>query len=434
MNTVVGRDHSSSRFRWARAVALGLLLALFTIGFFQRFSPATFSAPIGAEFGLSAAQLGVFAAANFWVYTAMQVPVGVLIDRYGTRLVVCAGGAVTALGTVVLGVAPGYGVALLGPMLVGLGTSGIFVGLMKFNATWFPAYRYGLVTGLTMFVGNLGSILAEGPSAGLLSVLSWRSIFLTVGVVSMVVTVAAWFTVRDTPEARGFPRVVAPAPSGDGSSGGSVLRDVVRSRQLWAVFFAVVGTNGTFYAFSGLWGVPMLRDSFDLDNRSAALYTTVALAVYGVGNLAVGFVSDRMGRRRPLILACSVSALLGWAGLVWAPWEPGVSAIVLYVLVGLAGSQVVVGFAAVKESFPPAVAATALGVVNVGAFLASGLIQPVFGAVLDVLAGDSARALGDYRVALGIPLVLAVVGFVFSLRVRETLGPRGGVREAHDIA
>ncbi len=200
----------------------------------------------------------MFAAANFWVYTAMQVPVGVLIDRDGTRLVVCAGGAVTPLGTVVLGVAPGYGVALLGPMLVGLGTSGIFVGLMEFNVTWFPAHRYGLVTGITMFVGDLGSILAEGPSPGLLSVLSWRSIFL------IAATAVAWST-----SARSSP---------PGSSSPSSARCWTCSR-----------------------GIPHTRS-------------------------------------------------------------------------------------------------------------------------------------GTYRAALGIPLVLAVVGFVFSLRVRETLGPRGGIREADTIA
>lgn len=411
------------RYRRLRALSFGSLLALFVVGFFQRFSPATFAQSISTEFSLTASQLGLFAAVNFWVYTALQVPAGVLIDRYGTRLFVGVGGLLTAAGPIVIATASHYRVALVGSALIGLGTCGIFVGLMKNNAAWFPARRYGLITGITMFVGNLGSMAAQEPAAALLTIFSWRTIFLALGVLSVGVSLAAVVLVRDSPVAAGFARG---SKTRDLQSQRVPIKRIVRNRQLWLTFVAVIGTNGTLYAFAGLWGVPLLTEGFEINNAGAARYTLLALAAYGCGNLVIGDISDRVGRRKPFIVLCSAGAVVGWVGLAFLPWELGWSAAVLYLLVGFAGSQVVPAFAAVKEAVSPAAAATSLAVVNVGAFLGAGLIQPAFGRVLDVLSGGGAGAdLDDFRVALLIPAALAVLGLACSCFTTETR-PAGG--------
>ena len=175
-----------------------------------------------------------------------------------------------------------------------------------------------------------------------------------------------------------------------------------------------------------MWGVPLLTEGFRIDVADAARYTLLALAAYGVGNLVIGDLSDRVGRRKPFIVLCSISAVVGWIGLAFLPWAPGWSATVLYLLVGFAGAQVVPAFSAVKEAVPPAAAATSLAVVNVGAFLAAGLIQPAFGRVLDTLADDGAVVdLAAFRVALLIPTALAGLGLACSCFTTET-GPGRG--------
>lgn len=416
----------SGRFRRIRTLSFGLLLALFVLGFFQRFSPATFGQPISTEFSLTASQLGLFAAVNYWVYTAMQVPAGVVIDRFGTRICVGVGGFLTAAGSIMIATASEYWVTLAGSALIGLGTCGIFVGLMKNNTEWFPARRYGLITGITMFVGNLGSMIAQEPAAVLLTVFSWRTLFLALGVLSIGVSLAAVVFVRDSPAAAGLVMTSTGREPKLPQLERLSLNRVVRNRQLWLAFVAVIGTNGTLYAFAGLWGVPLLTEGFRIDVADAARYTLLALAAYGVGNLVIGDLSDRVGRRKPFIVLCSISAVVGWIGLAFLPWAPGWSATVLYLLVGFAGAQVVPAFSAVKEAVPPAAAATSLAVVNVGAFLAAGLIQPAFGRVLDTLADDGAVVdLAAFRVALLIPTALAGLGLACSCFTTET-GPGRG--------
>ncbi|CAM4064979.1 MFS transporter [Nocardiopsis rhodophaea] len=158
------------------------------IGFFHRFAPATFADTIATSLGASATGLGVLAAGHFWIYTAAQIPAGMVLDRYGARSSVAAASAVVALGSVLLATAGGLVQATCGPILTGLGMSAVFVGVMRFNAQAFPAHRYGLVTSVAMLIANVGSIAAGSPTALLIEHWSRRTLF---GVASLVSAVLA---------------------------------------------------------------------------------------------------------------------------------------------------------------------------------------------------------------------------------------------------
>ncbi|MFD5736235.1 MFS transporter [Streptomyces sioyaensis] len=411
-------DRRHQFLRWS---GYAVLTACFLSGFFYRFAPATFAQSLSESLGTSAAQLGVLAAWHFWVYTAAQIPAGVLVDRLGTRLCVAAGTMVTALGAFTQATAGGLVQASMGPILTGLGLSVVFVGVMKNNAVWFAPKHYGAITGLTMLLANLGSVLAGSPSALLLHHMSWRTIFVTASAISLLLAVAVLVLVRNRPGHTGLLPLPPTRANADGSAWQGV-KDALRRREIWPIFWCTIGTNGTFYAFSGLWGVPVLTDGFGLSNSHAALYTTLALAAYGIGALLIGLVSDRLGRRKPLLLASSAAASAGWLLLALAPWHPGWSGLALYLLVGLAAAQVTVSFATLKELVPGYAAATALAVANTGVFAASAVIQPVFGWIIDLThhAGSGTPSLHSYRMALLLPVVFSVVGLLGALRSRET--------------
>lgn len=383
-----------------------VLAGCFLLGFFHRFAPATFADVLSASWGASGAELGTLAAWHFWTYTATQIPAGLLVDRYGARLCVTAGSVVTAAGSLALSMAGGLATASAGPVLTGAGLSVVFVGIMKYNAAWFRPENYGLVTGVTMLLATCGAVAAGSPAAWLLEHYDWRQIFAAAAAVGLVLSLAVAIVVRNRPPH-------SPAVETEQSHGvRHGLLTALRRRELWPLLMATVGTNGTFYAFSGLWGVPLLTQTHGLSNTVAAWYTTTALAVYGVGCLAIGVWSDRTGRRKPFLLATSGMALLGWVCLAALPWDAGWQGLALYALVGAAASQVTVSFAALKESVPAAAAATALAVLNAGVFGASAALQPLFGLVLDT--GSS------WGWALTLMACTSVLGLLAAFNARET--------------
>ena len=192
--------------RWRWTIYAILVVAYMTV-YFHRMAPGVVAGELMAAFQTSGAALGSLAAMYYYVYTAMQIPAGVLADTLGTRLGVALGCLVAGLGSVLFGLAETFDLASLGRLLVGLGVSVVFVGLMRSNTQWFSEGQYGRIGGLTLLLGNIGSILAAGPLALLLADVSWRTVFLGTGLLSLIIAVLTLALVRSRPEDVGLPSV-----------------------------------------------------------------------------------------------------------------------------------------------------------------------------------------------------------------------------------
>lgn len=393
-----------TRAKSSRNLAWAVLAACFLLGFFHRFAPATFADSVAASLGASSTTLGILFSWHFWVYTAAQIPAGMLVDRYGVRWTVFSGSIVTACGSYVLATADTALMASVGPALTGAGLSVVFVGIMKFNAMWFRPENYGLITGLTMLLATSGAILAGTPMALLLEHFEWRVLFALAAVAGLALSTCVALFVRDATNNK-----MRGEPAGSALGG---LSKALSQKAMWPLLFATVGTNGTFYAFAGLWGVPVLTDSRGIEHSSAVWYVTAAMVVYCAGCLGIGVISDKVGCRKPFLFGTSVLAVIGWGGLTLLPWQAGWQALILYILVGAAASQVTVSFAALKESVPERVSATALAILNAGVFGASAALQPLFGVTL-----DSGFA---WNTALGLMLLTSLVGLICASFIRET--------------
>jgi len=179
------KSHDPVRFERIRWTIYSVLIAAYMLAFFHRFAPAMVAAELSESFGITAAALGSLAAMYFYIYTAMQIPAGVLADTLGSRFSVTIGNLVAGAGSILFGLAESLAAASTGRFLVGLGVSVVFVGLMKSNTVWFSERRYGTVSGLTLLLGNLGAIAATGPLAMLLLQVDWRTLFVALGLVAM---------------------------------------------------------------------------------------------------------------------------------------------------------------------------------------------------------------------------------------------------------
>ncbi|GAB4466043.1 MAG: MFS transporter [Burkholderiaceae bacterium] len=405
----------------ARRIVFGLALASFVLSFVHRTAPAAIAGELTQAFAISGAVLGTLAATYFYVYTLLQVPVGVLADTLGPRRILTAGSVIAAAGSLLFALAPAWEVAAVGRTLVGIGVSVAFIAILKVSAVWFPAERFATLAGVTMFAGNLGAVAAGAPLAWVVTFASWRTVFVALAVLSALLAAATWLAVRDHPEELGFPPVHAAPPATARLPWLRALARVAANPATWPAFFVNVGVGGSFLAFAGLWAVPYLQQTYGMPRVDAAQHASLLLAGVAVGSVAIGMISDRLKSRQGVMRVFVVAYTLSWLPwLAHAPW-PQWATLAWFLLMGLLIPGFTLSWTIAKEANPPAYSGIATSVVNVGIFLGTGVLQPWVGWVLDRgrAAGDLA---GAWDRAIALLAGAAAFGAVMTFFVRA--GPR----------
>lgn len=407
------------RMRWTAFLVVGLA---YVLSFFHRFAPAAVSADLQQAFHTSGAELGSLAATYFYVYTLMQIPTGVLVDTLGPRRVVAIGGVIGGLGSMLFGMADTLAVASLGRLLVGLGVSVSFISMLKLNAVWFHDRHFATATGATILMGNMGSLLAAAPLAWALGFVSWRTVFVAVGLASLFLAVLSWRLVRNHPGEAGLPslreldgKTAHPPHEGHWYDG---LLIVLKNRATWPGLWVNTGLAGSLFAFGGLWAVPFLRDVYGMDRAAATWHTTLLLGGFALGAFFIGGLSDRLGRRKPVMIAGALLYCLSWLPLLFASPMSGTLSQMLFFIMGLAAPSFTLSWSCAKEVNPPALSGMATSVVNVGAFLGTAILQPLVGWSVD--RAQAAASLAPYRSGIAILLGFSLFGLLAACFIRET--------------
>lgn len=424
---IMARDMKFETARWSIFI---VLILTYILVYFHRMAPGVVSEYLMADFQATGTRLGTLSAIYFMVYAVMQLPSGVLADTLGTRTSIICGNLTAGLGSILFALAGSFEMACAGRFLVGLGVSVVFISIMKNNAVWFHARVFGLMSGVTLLIGNLGSVTAAGPLSLLLNFFQWRTIFIGIGILSLLLAVAGFLIVRNKPEDLGFaspnPVVVSADGQVDKRSWLRNLINVLSVPRVWPGFGVQFGVIGSLYAFMSLWGVPYLRDVHGLARPEAASYMTTMLVAFAFGALFFGWFSDRIGRRKPVLVGGLIAYTVGWLVLMYADWSPGVTGQMLFACLGFAGACFVITFACAKEVIHPELSGMAVSVVNSGCFVGTTLMQPLFGWLADrtwdgtMKEGVRVYSSHDYHAGLLMMLVFTLIGLVSSLLVRET--------------
>lgn len=404
-------------FLRTRRVVFGIVLLSFVLSFFHRTAPAAISGELARTFAINAATLGTLAATYFYVYTVLQIPVGVLADTMGPRKLLAGGSLVAGLGSLAFALAPSWEIAAAGRTLVGIGVATAFIAILKISAVWFPPQRFATLNGVTMFAGNAGAVVAGAPLAWVVAQTSWRNVFIGLGVLSLLLAAATWWRVRDKPQDLGFAPVNAVPAASPPGAWRAALRTVLRNPATWPGFFVNMGIGGSYLAFAGLWAVPYLVEVYGMPRVTAAQHASLLLLGVALGSLAIGWLSDRLGSRRGLMRACTLLYALSWLPwllhVTWGEW----ATLTWCFVMGLLIPGFTLSWTVAKEVNRPEHSGMATSVVNLGIFLGTGLLQPIVGAVLDRgrAAGD---AWGAWDHALWIMAGAAVFGAASAWLVR----------------
>lgn len=418
------RGHPPAMLAWS---VWGLGALLYLIGFYQRVAPAVITDRLMADFAIGAAALGNLSAFYFYSYVAMQIPTGVLADRWGPRRLLAAGAAIATLGTLLFALAPTIAWANAGRLLIGASVAVAFVSMLKLATRWFAPRQFALASGVALAAGVCGGVVAGVPLRLVVEAFGWRSVMIGSALATGLLALAIWRFVRDDPAERGY-LSHAPAPAATAVHHASVwhgLMQVLAYRNMWILVIVPIGVAGSVLTFAGLWGVPYLKQVHGLDTRTAATITSALLVAWALGGPLLGALSERIGRRKPLYVATTVVALIGWGIVIYLPLSPAPLTAVL-VLTGFACGNLIIGFAFAKESVPTRLMGTASGVCNMGPLMGGMLLQPGVGLILDrhwLGNTDNGARIYDaaaYQAGFGLIFAALVVSLLLIVFARET--------------
>jgi predicted MFS family arabinose efflux permease len=291
--------------------------------------------------------------------------------------------------------------------------------MLKLIAVWCEESRFASILGLAMLIGNVGSVLAGAPLAWAAQASSWRVVFAVIALLSLGIAIASWYRVVDSPHGDSRHRI-------DRGAWLAGLASVVRNPATWPGFFVNFGIGGSFFAFAGLWAVPYLTQVHGMTRTVAANHVSLYFLAFAIGCLFVGSLSDRIGRRKPVMLLGSTLYCASWLSWLSGADLSGVGSYSVCAAMGLFTASLTLSWACAKEVNSPLLSGMATSVVNVGVFLGAAVFQPLVGWAMDrgwdgaLIEGARAYSPAAYRTGLVLMMGAAFFGALATLFVRET--------------
>ncbi len=383
------QTRSTHRQRWTLFFVLALMYILV---YFYRVSLAVVAGDISRELALTPQQLGFLAGILFYVYALAQIPLGPMIDRLGGRLVISLCGVLTSIGGILFSQAGTLATAATARALIGAGTASVLMATLTIFSHWFGRQEFGRVSGFMVAVGNLGNLSATAPLALAVGAIGWRSSFLAIGIVQVLVTVLVYVMVRDRP----------PMPATDHDAHGGApppgmleaWGSIFGSRDFLLLGMIAFAWYGNYLALQALWGGPYLMEVLHL-SRAA---TGRMLMCTSLGFIGGGMVIDTVARRvlrsyKKTLLAGQV-LLLCLMCLFLGPAEALPHALLgfLFFVIGLAVASGVMIYPIVRLMFPVAIVGTGLTSLNFFVLMGAASAQQVMGLIIGMFGRSATGA------------------------------------------
>ncbi|MGC9324669.1 MAG: MFS transporter [Desulfomonilia bacterium] len=410
-------------YRWAIVIIIGILYFFVCL---HRHSPTVVARDLTLALRIDAVTLGIIASSYFYLYAAMQPVVGFLADTKGPRKVMAGLFFISAAGSLIFGLAPNAITAVFGRALIGAGLAGIFVSALKVFSRWYPPGQFASLTGAMVTIGGLGGLAASAPLTYLVVLLGWRGSFVAIGIFSAAMAFLAWIVVRDSPEEKGWPAISnavdPPAKDVEGMSLSRRLAIVFKDLNFCLICLSVFLIYGTALSFQGLWAIPYLMDVFGIDKVRAGLLFMAWPLGFGIGGLAVGYLSDRfdLNRKNTLLVGLALSTLQ-WLLLIFLKEEEYLFITSpLFFLFGLtAGGVLPLYFSMTRDLFPLQLMGTSTGFMNGIAFWGTAIYMPLTGFLMktDETVHSASYNFDAYRKLLVVFFASYAVAFIAMLLV-----------------
>lgn len=394
-----------------------LVAGFFFYKYVIQVSPSVMSNELMSAYHLTGAGLGNLAACFFYGYLIMQIPVGIILDRWSPRIITGTAVLVCALSTLLFAYAPSIGLAQLSRFIMGLTAAFAAVSCFKLTAIWFPPKRFALVAGLSMTAAMLGAVGGEAPLSFLVTHLGWREALNSVALIGFSLAFLIWLIVRDKKT------TLCERPT-QGLL--SQLVFIFRHRQTWLLSLYSGLAFAPVSVFGGLWGVSFIKESYGLDAVTAAGAVSLIFIGFAIGCPLAGWWSDRLQIRKPFMVAGTLIALLTIFAILYAPFSNKLFLEFMLFLFGLGASCFFLCFSMIKEVHSLIFAATVLGFMNTFDSICEAVTEPFIGKLLDmgwngrIENGARLFSLHDYHLGLATLPIYLIISLVLLCFIKET--------------
>lgn len=408
---------SNSRVRRQRWVIFSVLALMYILVYFYRVSLAVVAGDISRELRLTPRELGSLSGILFYVYAVAQLPLGPMIDRLGSRLVISGCGVLTTAGGLLFSQADTLAMAMTARVLIGIGTASVLMATFTIFSHWFSKQEFGRVSGFMVAIGNLGNLSATAPLALAVAAVGWRSSFLVIGLLQAVVTVLVFGMVRDRPP------VVEGGDAGDAVKPAGMMSawgEIFGNRHFWLLGLISFFWYGNYLALQGLWGGPYLMEVMGLSRAATGQMLMFTSLGFIAGSTVIDTVARRLFRSYKKTLLTGQIVLLalmsGFLGTAEALPLPILAAV--FFAIGLAVSSGVMIYPIIRSMFSVRIVGTALTSLNFFVLLGAAVTQQAMGVIVGSFGRGAAGASpAAYHAAFLFPVVglaVAIAAYLFA--------------------
>ena len=371
--------------------ALGIFIwAIAAIFFLYEFFLRTFVGSIAHQLihdlNLNIEQFTLIGSAYYLAYGLMQIPVGVLADKFGVKRMMIFAMLTCALATFLFAHSHNFTSALLGRFFMGFGSSFAFVCLLVIASNWFPKRFFGFFAGASQFIGTMGPVLAGGPLISWLadSHTTWRLALSSIGAFGIILALLTLIFVKNKP--RGGQNSLLFLSKNESIF--TRLKRLFKTKQAWVVAVYSASVYVSIAVMAAVWGTDYLQ-AVGLPQKNAAYMISIAWVAYAIGCPGFGFLSDLTKQRKPFLILCALLGLISISLMLYGHFTSEAVYEVLFFMLGLAATGQNIGFAAIAEHTNPDTKASALGLNN-GLITLSGAVLPLaVGYLISLSSGSS---------------------------------------------
>ena len=377
------------------------LSTLYFFSIFHRVGTAPIVTNLVTDFNTDNSVLGLMSGMYFYSYAAAQIPVGIMLDKIGTRKTLTILGIVASVGNLLFSLSPTVSILALGRGLIGFGVGGFYISALKTLAVRFNPKRNATLTGALTSIGHIGGVVASSPLALLTLSLGWREAFLIVFLLMFLFVTVAWFAIKNSED-----KLLK-----DKRSIRKDFGKILSNRQLLKIMPVPFFVYGCFVSFQGLWAGPFLMDVYGMSKANASLFFMFISIGFMVAFPLAGIISDKMNRKKPVLLTGIILSLLYWLLMsIFGAVLDSYQLLALLAFLGISYGITCIFLTIPATVFPLEIAGSAIASLNIFNFIGGGLFQYFMGFII-----DSTHQVGNEFFSYQIIFAVCTLGVLFSL-------------------